>query len=142
MLGEKSVTLTVGRPADLVGLRLGVRRLLGGNGVDQAIVEEIVLATQEASKNALTFSEGPVGAAVTVCIACGDVVVEVADRGRGFEGDPQQVPVAGPLDEHGRGLFLMRRFMDTLEVMPRQVGTLVRMTRHLRSLDLTDASGA
>jgi anti-sigma regulatory factor (Ser/Thr protein kinase) len=137
------VTVTVSRPAELAKLRRVMRRVLAVNGVTPAVAEEIVLATQEASKNALTFG-GTSGAGATVAVRLerSDVVVEVADAGVGFPCDPREVPAAGPLDEHGRGLFLMRRFMDTLEVVPCRVGTIVRMTRHVDDRELSGADEA
>jgi anti-sigma regulatory factor (Ser/Thr protein kinase) len=136
-----SVTLT--GPADLAGMRAVVRRLLSGYGVDEATVEAIVVATQEASKNALTSTKGPDAcASVTLHVASGEVLVEVLDCGGGFDVTCEGVDVAEPLDEHGRGVFLMRRFMDTLEVVPNRVGCLVRMTKRLGRIDLTGARGA
>ncbi len=140
---EASVTASVRRPADLAGLRRSVRRLLMAHRVDEPTVQEILLAVQEAAKNGLTFGDTAApDATVTVSVTGADVLVEVADTGSGFPGDPEQVPLAGPLDEHGRGLFLMRRFMDTLEVVPSRVGTNVRMTRHLGPPKLRDAERA
>lgn len=140
--GDDVVRVTLAGPADLAGLRTAARRLLTGHGVDEVTVEEIVLATQEASKNALTFTEGPEACAfVTLRIVGDEVLVEVLDCGRGLDPTLESIRVAGPLDEHGRGISLMRRFMDTLEVEPRRVGTVVRMTKRLQSLDLTGTSG-
>jgi anti-sigma regulatory factor (Ser/Thr protein kinase) len=136
--GDDFANVTLTGPADLAGMRAVVRQLLSGHGVDEATVEEIVLATQEASKNALTFTEGPdTCASVSLHVVSGEVLVEVLDCGGGFDATCRGMDVAGPLDEHGRGIFLMRRFMDTLEVVPRRVGCLVRMTRRLGRVDLT-----
>ena len=33
--------------------------------------------------------------------------------------------------EHGRGLYLMGQLMESLELVPRSQGTLVRMTKRL-----------
>lgn len=140
--GDDFANVTLTGTADLAGMRGVVRRLLSGHGVDEATVEEIVLATQEASKNALTFTEGAEAcAAVSLRVVRGEVLVEVLDCGRGFDPTCEGIDVAGPLDEHGRGVFLMRRFMDTLEVVPRHAGCAVRMTRRLRRLDLTGTNG-
>ncbi len=68
--------------------------------------------------------------------------MEVLDCGGGFDVTCEGIDVAQPLDEHGRGIFLMRRFMDTLEVVPNGVGCLVRMTKRLGRIDLTGTGGA
>lgn len=141
--GDDFANVTLTGPADLAGMRAVVRRLLSGHGVDEATVEAIVLATQEASKNALSFTKGPdTCASVTLHVVSGEVLVEVLDCGRGFDVTCEGLDVAEPLDEHGRGVFLMRRFMDTLEVAPEGVGCLVRMTKRLGRIDLRDARGA
>ena len=140
--GGDSANVTLTGPVDLAGMRAAVRRLLGGRGIDEATVEEIVLATQEASKNALSFTEGPdTCASVTLRFAGGEVAVEVLDCGGGFDASCEGLVAASPLDEHGRGVFIMRRYMDTVEVVPRQAGCAVRMTRRLGRIDLTGTNG-
>jgi serine/threonine-protein kinase RsbW len=140
--GDESTDVTLTGPEDLARMRAAVRRLLGGRGLDEATVEEIVLATQEASKNALSVTKGPdTCASVTLRFAGGEVVVEVLDCGGGFDASCEGLVAASPLDEHGRGIFIMRRFMDTVEVVPRRTGCAVRMTRRPRRVDLTGTDG-
>jgi len=140
--GDDFANVTLTDAADLAGMRAVVRRLLGGRGVDEATLEEIVLATHEASKNALTFTKGPdTCASVTLRVVSSEVLVEVLDCGGGFDPTCEGLDTAGPLDEHGRGVFLMRRFMDTLEVEPRRVGCLVRMRKRVGRVELTGTGG-
>jgi len=128
-------------PADLAGMRGVVRRLLSGHGVDRATVEAIVLATQEACKNALTFQKSTgTCASVTLHVVGGEVLVDVTDCGGGFDVSCEGLDVADSFDEHGRGIFLMRRFMDKLEVVPNGVGCRVRMTKRLGGADLSERS--
>ena len=60
------------------------------------------------------------------------LVVEVGDEGPGFDIDASLIdPAAGNLDrEDGRGLFLMRKLMDTVESVQVPHGSVVRMTLH------------
>jgi len=60
------------------------------------------------------------------------LVVEVGDEGPGFDIDASLIdPEAGDLErEDGRGLFLMRKLMDTVESVPVPKGSVVRMTLH------------
>src|SRR5262245_6898521 len=60
------------------------------------------------------------------------LVVEVGDEGPGFDLDASLIdPAAGNLDrEDGRGLFLMRKLMDSVESVPAPHGSVVRMTLH------------
>jgi serine/threonine-protein kinase RsbW len=58
------------------------------------------------------------------------LVIEVHDQGQGFDLDACTVDV-GPdtLErEDGRGLFLMRKLMDTVECVPSAPGKTVRLT--------------
>ncbi len=126
-------------------MRAVARQLLVRRGVDAATAGEIVLATQEAAKNALSFTVTPDACAVVSLRVSGDeAVVDVVDCGPGIAGGAaaaHAVPPA-PLAENGRGLFLMRRCMDSLEVSPRRVGTRVRMRRRLRWAELRRGVGS
>jgi serine/threonine-protein kinase RsbW len=133
------VEVTVTATAELGRLRAVARRLLARRGADEATAAEIVLATQEAVKNSLSFTEAPDACAwVSLQVSGDEAVVDVVDCGRGFAaaGEPEHVRPPDPLDENGRGIFLMRRFMDSIEVTPRRVGTRVRMRRRLRLPDV------
>jgi serine/threonine-protein kinase RsbW len=64
------------------------------------------------------------------------LVVEVGDEGEGFDFDESLVDPTSPenLDrEDGRGLFLMRKLMDTVERVDVPHGSKVRMTLHRAS---------
>ena len=61
------------------------------------------------------------------------LVVEVGDEGPGFDLDASLVDPTTPdnLDrEDGRGLFLMRKLMDSVERIEVPTGSIVRMTLH------------
>jgi serine/threonine-protein kinase RsbW len=61
------------------------------------------------------------------------LVVEVGDEGDGFDVDASLIDPTTPdriTSEEGRGLFLMRRLMDSVERVDAPRGTVVRMTLH------------
>jgi serine/threonine-protein kinase RsbW len=61
------------------------------------------------------------------------LVLEVGDEGRGFDFDAIAIDPTTPdnLDrEDGRGLFLMRKLMDSVERVDVAHGSVVRMTLH------------
>ena len=121
-----------------------MRRVLGdtlrGLGVDEESVYDILLAATEACTNVLTHGGRQVGDyAVVTSLGAVGCQVEVADDGAGLAArggtEPDvstQTPVA-QLPESGRGLAVMRAFVDnvTLDSRPGH-GTVVTMRKHIR----------
>jgi anti-sigma regulatory factor (Ser/Thr protein kinase) len=125
--------LVVSSPAQLGDFRRQVRELLAGTSVAAGEAEAIVLATAEALDNALLACR-PTDCRVEVMISliADHVCVEVRDAGAGIRGgclDVVKLPGQG--EEHGRGLYLMNELMESLELVHRSQGTLVRMTKLL-----------
>ena len=121
-----------------------MRRVLGdtlrGLGVDEESVYDIVLAATEACTNVLTHGGRRVrDYAVVTSLGAVACQVEVADDGVGLrrgpaepEADPQQTPVA-QLPESGRGLAIMRAFVDTVTLDSRPGhGTVVTLRKDIR----------
>jgi serine/threonine-protein kinase RsbW len=64
------------------------------------------------------------------------LVLEVGDEGDGFDFDASLIDPTSPENvdrEDGRGLFLMRKLMDTVERIDVPRGSKVRMTLHRAS---------
>ncbi len=122
-----------------------MRRVLGDTlrrlGVDEESVYDILLAATEACTNVLTHGgqDLPCYAVMTSLGAVG-CQVEVADEGsgvaprdaRGVASPPQETPVA-QLPESGRGLAVMRAYVDnvTLDSRPGR-GTVVTLRKDIR----------
>ncbi len=138
---RNEVRVVLGNPTQLAGLRARLRRLLLACGQNRTDTEAIVLATQEAANNALLSCEaGPCRVEVSVSLIEQFVCIEVRDVGKGVRGvclDPTRL--ASQEAEHGRGLHLMGELMESLELVPREHGTLVRMTKRLAWSDQQDA---
>jgi serine/threonine-protein kinase RsbW len=122
-----------------------MRRVLGdtlrGLGVDEESVYDILLAATEACTNVLAHGGRQIrDYAVVTSLGAVGCQVEVADDGVGLgprgaaetEADLQQTPVA-QLPESGRGLAVMRAYVDnvTLDSRPGH-GTVVTMRKHIR----------
>jgi len=116
-----------GGVAALGALRGELRSYLALQGASKAAAANVVLATQEAAKNALRASPGRV--TVMVWTADGVVWVRVRDRGHGFATPPSR-RCPGPWSTHGRGLCLMDALMDEVHVEHRH-GTQVLMCLRL-----------
>jgi|SRR5215469_5314071 len=94
----------------------------------------IEIAVREALANAITHGnhEDPIK---RVHVACrchsdGEVMITVRDEGNGFDSDaiPDPAMRENLLSTHGRGIFLMRTFMD--EVRFEEGGTVVHVRKN------------
>lgn len=125
---------------ELVSFRQQLRELLGAKQVTQGEREAIVLAAEEAANNALLACEAS-GCQVEVIVSliADYVCVEVRDAGAGIKGVCADLAkLAGESAEHGRGLYLMGELMESLELVSRSQGTLVRMTKRLPERESQD----
>jgi len=63
-----------------------------------------------------------------------DLVITIRDQGPGMDLSKIPNPLAPEnlLKTSGRGIFLMRSFMDVVEIRPSQTGTEVKMIKHVR----------
>jgi anti-sigma regulatory factor (Ser/Thr protein kinase) len=112
-------------PAELAPLRASLRAWLAASGVPAGESYEIVLSASEAAANAI---EHPQESREPVFDVAGDVgadeiVLTVRDYGEWRA--PQ------PPETRGRGLGLMRAFMDDVEIEHRDGGTRVTMRRRV-----------
>ncbi|MGW0316012.1 ATP-binding protein [Streptomyces flavidovirens] len=99
---------------------------------------DVRVAVFEAVLNALLHagSEGEVAATLELAVDDDWIVATVTDNGPGF--DPAAVPdprTDGSLRRpHGRGIFLMRQLMDSVDfIFPESGGTRVILRRALHS---------
>ena len=62
-------------------------------------------------------------------------LVGVRDEGRGFDPNAAPDPLAPEnlMNDSGRGLLMMRAFVDEVDFMPSQKGTLVKMIKYFSS---------
>ena len=111
------------RPHELRALRSILRRWLQRVGATPDVVDEIALAVNEVSANAVehAYQGSEATFVVEASIRDGVVAVVVADRGTWRP--------TRPGEDRGRGLDLTRAFMDTVEIEMSTSGTVVRMTR-------------
>lgn len=129
-----TLRLVVDRPAQLANFRRELRALLLERGLVEGEREAIVLAAVEALSNALQVCEDAnCRIEVLVSLVADYVCVEVRDAAQGFKGVCLDLEVPEACEEHGRGLYLMRTLMQSLEVVPRPRGTLVRMVKRLEA---------
>ena len=127
--------LTLALPRDEYSVPVARRvlsRSLDVLGVDETVVADIELALTEACTNVLDHAadtdEYEVSAGIdgTICI------IEVIDRGGGFDDSTKGLVDAEPSAEDGRGIQLMRALVDKVTFTSRpQVGTVVHLEKQL-----------
>ena len=110
-------------------------------GLDEETVHWTCMAVRESVINAITHGNrnNPrksvfVDFSVTPTAEARDLVVSVRDEGSGFDPDTLGDPLApeNVLKTSGRGIFLIRQFMDDVSIRRTgNGGTEVRMIKHL-----------
>jgi len=112
----------------LGALRHEARVYLADRHVPDDVAADVILAIQEAAKNAVRASSGET-VTVTLWVDRMAVWVRVRDRGKGLarRGSPRCPSV---WRTHGRGLCLMHALMDGVDI-ERSRGTRVTMHRAL-----------
>jgi serine/threonine-protein kinase RsbW len=69
-----------------------------------------------------------------------DLVITIRDQGHGIDLSKIPNPLAPEnlLKTSGRGIFLMRSFMDVVEIRPSQTGTEVKLIKHVHGAPAGD----
>ena len=73
-----------------------------------------------------------------------DLVITIRDQGRGINLTEIPNPLAPEnlLKTSGRGIFLMRSFMDVVEIRPSQTGTEVKLIKHVHGSSVGNKEGS
>jgi serine/threonine-protein kinase RsbW len=111
-------------------------RIAADAGFDEDEVMQISMAVREAAINAvlhgnaydpkkkvkLDFEQTP-----------GDLVITIRDQGHGLDLEKIPNPLAPEnlLKTSGRGIFLMRSFMDEVQIQPSETGTKIKLVKHV-----------
>ena len=116
-------------PYRLARLRRRLRDYLERYCRDDTVVWDVVLCVQEACVNAISHGGSPAEIEVFLGFSGHDLQITVKDQGKGFDigaFDPGAVP--DPDAERGRGLYLMARLADEMELR-REGGIEVRLLK-------------
>lgn len=129
------LTLTLALPREEMSVPV-VRRVLKVSlhalGVTPDVVQDIELALTEAVTNVLDHAAQGAEYEVSAGIQGNTCLLEVVDRGVGFDATELGHAAADPAAEEGRGIQLMRALVDrvTFENVP-TVGTVVHLEKRL-----------
>ncbi len=133
----------VPEPARLQDTRETVREHVARYCSDQSIVSDVVLAIEEACSNAMRHSGTSDPIDVSLCFDDQGLRISVRDHGHGFDVeafDPDRVPEAAA--DSGRGLFLISRLCDEMELCCNGGGTEVRFFKRVPGAAPAASDGA
>jgi len=111
-------------------------RMAAEAGFDDEEIMKISMAVREAAVNAVLHGNAyDPSKKVTLAFerTARDLVIVIRDQGKGLDASRIPDPLAPDnlLKTSGRGIFLMRSFMDVVEIHPSQTGTELRMIKHV-----------
>jgi len=115
-------------------------------GFDDEEVMKISMAVREAAVNAVLHGNAyDPNKKVTLAFERTPhaLVIVIRDQGKGLDESKIPDPLAPEnlMKTSGRGIFLIRSFMDVVEIHPSQTGTELRMIKHVRG-SATDSKEA
>jgi anti-sigma regulatory factor (Ser/Thr protein kinase) len=102
------------KPEGARAVSLAVRTFLAESGVDPRELFSYELCVAEASINAIEYAEGPARGlrpTIEVILTPEKLEIRLIDYTPGFD-LPKKIAAPSPLDERGRGLFLIQSVMD------------------------------
>src|SRR5215469_13272462 len=107
-------------------------------GFDEDEVMKISMAVREAAVNAVLHGNAydPAKKVTLAFERTGrDLVITIRDQGKGLDMSKVPDPLAPEnlMKTSGRGIFLIRSFMDVVEIHPSQTGTELKMIKHVHA---------
>jgi serine/threonine-protein kinase RsbW len=108
------------------------KQLDTADGDRDTLAYHLDLALTEAMANAIQYgSSTDAKQSVRVCVSIDDktLCLKVFDHGQGFDLQAVPTPDFADLDERGRGIFLMRSLMDSVEYRKTDNGNVLEMRK-------------
>jgi serine/threonine-protein kinase RsbW len=101
---------------------------------DESVIADIAISVSELVINAISHAGGKSPdqlIVVEIGKTNGEIKISVSDQGSGFNPDEIDDPLADEnlLKETGRGVFIVRSLMDTVNVETSEQGTKVTITK-------------
>jgi len=111
-------------------------RIAAEAGFDEDEVMRIAMAVREAAVNAVLHGNAyDPGKKVTLNFekTGHDLVITIRDQGKGLdlENIPDPLAPENLLKTSGRGIFLIRSFMDEVQIHPSLTGTEIKLIKHV-----------
>lgn len=114
-----------------------IEGILRGYGADESIIADIAISVSELVNNAISHGNSQnEGKTVVVEIVKNSdkVSISVQDEGTGFNPNSLDDPLAEEnlLKEVGRGIFIVKSLMDSVNIEPSPRGTKITMTKTIK----------
>jgi serine/threonine-protein kinase RsbW len=105
-------------------------------GFDEDEVMRISMAVREAAVNAVLHGNAYDPAKKVSLVlerTAVDLIITIRDQGKGLDMSKIPDPLAPEnlLKTSGRGIFLIRSFMDEVQIHPSQTGTEIKLIKHV-----------
>jgi serine/threonine-protein kinase RsbW len=111
-------------------------RIAADNGFDEDEIMQISMAVREAAVNAVLHGNAydpNKKVKLEFERTTRDLVITIRDQGAGL--DPAKIPdplaPENLLKTSGRGIFLIRSFMDEVQILPSTSGTEIKLVKHV-----------
>lgn len=103
------------------------------SGDREELAYHINLVLTEAMANAIQHAKGPspTEVRITISLVRHKLVIKVYDQGQGFDLCEHAPPDASCLEEHGRGIFIIRTIMDRVTYRKLKYGHVLEMEKTL-----------
>ena len=147
-MSDKSLKLQISIPP-VEGIEdvpvAAVEALASKMGFEPNRVQDIVQALTEACVNAILYSTSEMDVEVVVTAMHNGLILEVCDRGSGFDPDSIKPPDFKLISEvgvknGGFGLHMIRELVDKVEIESSERGTVVRMSTFLPDSTLSNSA--
>lgn len=142
-MSDKSLTVRISIPPveGIVDVAVAAVEVLAHKiGFEPNRVQDIVQALIEACVNAILYSASDVDIEIIVIAMQNSLILEVCDRGPGFNPDAVPPPNFELMTEIGAknggfGLHMIKALVDKVEIESSEQGTTVRMSTFISSPD-------
>jgi serine/threonine-protein kinase RsbW len=114
-------------------------RIAAETGFGEDEVMQIAMAVREAAVNAVLHGNAydpQKKVALEFERTNRDLVITIRDQGKGLDlaNIPDPLAPENLLKTSGRGIFLIRSFMDVVEIHPSSTGTEIKLIKHVRGV--------
>jgi len=131
------VSFTLDSSLDSVNkIELTAEQVAQRAGFDEDTIPHIAMAVREAAVNAVLHGNSYDTSKHIVAsfeTTSDSLIIRIADQGPGLDPDTIPDPLAPEnlLKTSGRGIFLIRSFMDEVVISPSQTGTEIKLVKHV-----------